>query len=170
MYVNAFTIIPKLLVYSMSLIGAQESLFFLNLTSVSFDGSLPFTCGELNSPAPAIVDTGTTNLFLPTAVYEAIETRIKELLGIKDKGFEQRLFDREVCAVIQDQQLEAMPTIRLGIPEAGTGLEFDVEVQPWQYFRLVGQSTLHSVLICTSCKLRTAPVACGPCKAIAILT
>eukprot|EP00054_Salpingoeca_dolichothecata_P012282 m.68131 g.68131 ORF g.68131 m.68131 type:complete len:478 (+) comp19867_c0_seq2:90-1523(+) len=119
----------------------REWFYAVTVTGMSVGSQrLAFDCGHYNSPSPAIVDSGTTDLKVPQAVFDAIVDTMP--LKFKPASVGEEVYAGTRCVFFTDVLLDKLPNITVSVlSEASTGKEFDLTITPRQYFRVHDCST-----------------------------
>eukprot|EP00053_Salpingoeca_punica_P009591 m.86214 g.86214 ORF g.86214 m.86214 type:complete len:556 (+) comp15074_c0_seq1:347-2014(+) len=120
----------------------QELYYSVQATGISMGSTrLSVSCQLLNSPAGAIIDSGTSNLLVQQAVYDQIKSAFLSKvasLGLatpSDAFFEGRAF-----VSYTDSEVAQFDTITIFLKAPAAGQELPLVIQPWQYLRLVSSS------------------------------
>lgn len=140
----------------------------ITVTGVSIGNTrLEDTCELLNTPAPAIVDTGTTLLALPEDTYLTVLVAVGFVLGMDSAAIIQ-LGARSTCYSLSTTVLNLMPDIKIHVL-AEDGLEQTLIVTPFQYMRpLPGQAELNNFT--SPCRSFAIESGCGTVIGLTVLT
>ncbi|KAG9407881.1 hypothetical protein AC1031_021122 [Aphanomyces cochlioides] len=136
----------------------QAKWYVVLVTDIGFNStSLALDCKVYNTPR-AIVDTGTTNLVLPTEVYRAVMAQIQEATLEAIPAFESAYFsDRAVCCdaicdpTNNQSPLLTLPTISISLAlEGNTKQQVTVTIPPTYYWRPI---VVHSSVGTSTCRM-----------------
>lgn len=114
----------------------QATYYSVMVYDVALGGtSLGAACSLYNSPKPAIVDSGTTNLFLPQAAYSALTSMLSSRLIFSSENVRTQFFAGTVCLVFSSSLTASLPALTVTLAGA-SGSEFDLTIPAWRYLRV----------------------------------
>lgn len=101
--------------------------------------SLNLDCKEYNY-VKTIVDSGTTNLRLPTKVFTAVVTQIKQFIKTKGVEASDQYFkgDTNLCWQTSAVPYSYFPVLSISLPVTDNEI-FELRISPQQYLRPVGE-------------------------------
>eukprot|EP00047_Mylnosiga_fluctuans_P001128 m.214015 g.214015 ORF g.214015 m.214015 type:complete len:534 (-) comp10143_c3_seq1:213-1814(-) len=132
----------------------QQGYYSVLVTDFAVNGaSLGLACGAYNSPSYSIVDSGTTELLVPQAVFNALIGAIPE--GLRSYFSDQNnvYVPPAACDVSQPSVncLDGWPTLTIYLAGTAAGTEFPLTIRPWHYMRVVqdqfGAWTFQSAIV-----------------------
>lgn len=119
----------------------KEWYYEVILTDIAIGGtSVNIDCKELNFDK-TIVDSGTTNLRLPTKVFNIVKDLIKKRTKLTNKSVPEGFWTGEeiLCWGLELMPWEAFPIIILTLAESYNST-FSLHISPQQYLRAVGST------------------------------
>eukprot|EP00047_Mylnosiga_fluctuans_P008442 m.258741 g.258741 ORF g.258741 m.258741 type:complete len:647 (-) comp21785_c0_seq1:133-2073(-) len=140
---------------------AQELYYGIEVLRVAVGGKpLAVDCSVFNSPRYAIVDSGTTGLFLPIAAYNELIATLKARLAFQS-ATERSAFFSGTCVPMQRSFIAAAPNITVTLTAAG-GTEMDLLIDPWRYMIAVPISSFTGSSTDVECRaLGVYPTTCS---------
>lgn len=142
----------------------QQSYYTVSVTDVAFNGqSLGLGCSLYNSPR-AIVDSGTTNLVLPQAAYDAVVAGFSTRVSFQSASDKALFFSGTQCFTFPRALTLSLPAITITLA-AADGV-FDLKIPPWTYLRILAANTSQS----TDCRVFGVQAGCGSVLGISVLS
>jgi len=94
-------------------------------------------CSVYNSPYYAIVDTGTTDLLVPPAVYTDITSMLSSYIPGEFSSSASDWFQGEVCLPLTLTQVNAFPSIYISLQSFNNPSQaVELQVPPYHYLRI----------------------------------
>eukprot|EP00048_Salpingoeca_helianthica_P005919 m.93332 g.93332 ORF g.93332 m.93332 type:complete len:544 (+) comp13805_c0_seq3:192-1823(+) len=106
---------------------------------------LPLSCGQYNSPGFSIVDSGTTDLILPGAVYDALLAAVPPNVRTALAGGDSVCIGNEAASYLNS----FFPTLVFTLAGTDPNTEFDLPVRPSHYFRFLEYNNFQKCYITT---------------------
>ncbi|RQM23093.1 hypothetical protein B5M09_005691 [Aphanomyces astaci] len=137
---------------------AQAKWYVVLVSDVAYNGtSLPLPCTAFNAPK-AIVDTGTTNMVLPPAVYRPLMAMLRDATLQAIPDFPSTYFsDRSVCCEAYcdpadvNSTLMSLPSLTVSFALQGNVRDqVTITIPPAYYWRPI---SVHSAVGTTTCRM-----------------